>query len=187
MRYLPDHKITFIHNPKTAGTSISQWLDENFKTIEGRKHGGWKEVDEFFPNTIFTFGVVRNPWARMASWYKFVGSGSFESWIVDRFVYGDAGTSMGLTFKPQLAWARQWYNLGTPQADWLGDKINYTLRFETLQEDFVEIQKILDCKKPLPMLNCTEQYDYRELYNEDTKEIVKDYFMKDIIRYNYAF
>lgn len=188
MRYLPDHKITFIHNPKTAGTSISAWLDENFRTIEGRKHGNWKEVDEFFPNTNFTFGVVRNPWARIASWYKFVGYGSFESWILDKFVYGQPSTmNLGLAFKPQLAWANQWYNIATPQADWLGDKINYTLRFESLSQDFKKIQRILDCDKPLPVLNSTEHYDYRELYNEDTKEIIKDYFIKDIVRYEYAF
>ena len=188
MRYLPDHKITFIHNPKTAGTSISRWLDDNFNTVEGRKHGSFKEVDEFFPSTVFRFGVVRNPWARMFSWYKFAGNGDFETWMSDRLFYGHNDIpSLGMTFKPQVSWSRQWYNLGTPQADWLGDAINLTLRFETLEQDFKEIQRILGCDKPLPFLNTTDLTDYRDYYTMELAEEVKNIFIKDVIRYGYKF
>lgn len=189
MRYLPEHRITFIHNPKTAGTSISQWLDDNFKTVEGRKHGNWKEVNEFFPNTIFTFGVVRNPWERLASWYMFAGhhSENFADWLTQRLMYGTGELSVGMSFKPQFSWARQWYNLGTPQADWLGDNVNLTLRFESLQEDFVEVQHILECDVELPVLNKSNLTDYKDLYTMDLVELVKDVYMKDIIRYGYKF
>ena len=188
MRYLPDHKITFIHNPKTAGTSISQWLDDNFKTIEGRKHGSWKEAQEFFPDTVFTFGVVRNPWERLASWFKFAGQGEFEDWLVKRIMYGHNDIpSMGLTFKPTVGWARQWYNLGTPQADWLGDSVNLTLRYESLEQDFKEVQRILDCKQPLPVLNTSDLTNYKDMYTIETVELVKQFYMKDIIRYGYEF
>lgn len=188
MRYLPDHKITFIHNPKTAGTSISQWLDDNFNTIEGRKHGSWKEVDEFFPKTIFTFGVVRNPWERLASWYMFAGEGNFEEWLSLRLLYGHNDLpSVGMSFKPSVGWARQWYNLGTPQADWLGDKINYTIRFENLENDFKEIQRILDCNKPLPITNTSRLTDYKDLYTIELAELVKEVYIKDIIRYGYKY
>jgi hypothetical protein len=188
MRYLPDHKITFIHNPKTAGTSIATWLDENFRTVEGRKHGSWREVQEFFPDTVFTFGVVRNPWDRMASWYKFVGHGGFEDWIGNRLLYGHNDVpSVGMTFKPHVSWAKQWYNLGTPQADWLGDSVNLTLRYENLEEDFKEIQRILGCYKPLPMLNTSGLTDFKELYTIETVELVRHHYMKDIVRYDYKY
>ena len=86
MRHLPKEQVTFIHNPKTAGTSISNWLDSNFVTIEGRKHGHIVEVNEYFPRTQKTFGVVRNPWARMASWYMFSDGGrtNFKQWLLSR-------------------------------------------------------------------------------------------------------
>lgn len=188
MRYLPQHKITFIHNPKTAGTSISQWLDDNFETVEGRKHGSWKEAQEFFPDTVFTFGVVRNPWERLASWYKFAGDGDFENWLTNRLMYGHNDIpSMGMTFKPQVSWSRQWYNLGTPQADWLGDSVNLTLRYESLAEDFTEIQRILECDKPLPVLNKSNLTNYKDLYTIDTVRLVKEKYAKDVIRYGYKF
>lgn len=188
MRYLPDHRITFIHNPKTAGTSISQWLDDNFNTVEGRKHGSWKEAQEFFPHSVFTFGVVRNPWERVASWYKFVGEGPFDQWLIQRLMYGDNNIpSVGMTFKPYIGWARQWYNLGTPQSDWLGDNINLTIRYERLEDDFTEVQRILDCDKPLPQLNTSNLTNYKDLYTLDLVELVKEYYLKDIIRYGYTF
>ena len=189
MRYLPDHNITFIHNPKTAGTSISQWLDDNFKTIEGRKHGGWKEAQEFFPDTIFTFGVVRNPWERLASWFTFAGQGEFEDWLVKRILYGHNDIpSIGLTFKPTVGWARQWYNLGKPQADWLGDNINLTLRYENLQEDFnIICDKIgIPCQK-LPHKNKSKHKHYTEYYDGETKSIVAEKFAKDIEYFGYEF
>ena len=95
--------------------------------------------------------------------------------------------SMGLTFKPTVGWARQWYNLGTPQADWLGDSINLTLRYENLEQDFKEVQRILDCKQPLPVLNTSDLTNYKDMYTIETVELVKQFYMKDIIRYGYEF
>lgn len=185
MRYLPEHRITFIHNPKTAGTSISTWLDDNFKTVVGRKHGSSKEVKEFFPDTVFTFGVVRNPWSRLASWYYFANhhNQTFYDWLLYRIE--PRGT--GLTFNPEIAWSFNWYNLATPQSDWLGDDINLVLKFENLQEDFAQVKNILTCDAELPIMNNNEAYDYRKLYNNDLVELVRDIYIKDVIRYNYDF
>lgn len=186
MRYLPQHNITFIHNPKTAGTSVSQWLDDNFITIRGRKHGNHVEVKEFFPKTVYTFGVVRDPWERMVSWYLFAGkgAGTFEQWLYSRLFHNN---NTGLTFNPEIPWSMAWYKLSTPQADWFGDDINCVLRYENLQEEFAEIKKLLTCNKELPIINCNEQYDYRKFYNDDTAELVRDVFIKDVIRYGYEY
>ena len=185
MRYLPEHKITFIHNPKTAGTSISTWLDDNFKTIQGRKHGHWREVEEFFPDTVFTFGVVRNPWTRLASWYHFANHHrqTFEDWLLYRL----QPAGMGLTFRPQIPWGFGWYTLGTPQADWFGDNTNLILRYENLAEDFEQVKKILTCEAELPIMNANDEYDYRQLYTDDLVDLVRDVYIKDVIKYNYDF
>ena len=185
MRYLPDHHIAFIHNPKTAGTSISKWLDDNFATVAGRKHGNYLEVKEFFPNTIFSFGVVRNPWERIASWYAFSNQNeNFADWLLTRLSFRN---SMGMSFRPNVGWANNWYYIGTPQADWLGDNINLVLRYETIEDDFQQIQNILGCYKPLEKLNTSNYDNYKELYTNDLVELVRDIFIKDIIRYRYDF
>lgn len=185
MRYLPDHKITFIHNPKTAGTSIAKWLDDNFTTKRGRKHGHWLEVEEYFPDTVFTFGVVRNPWSRLASWYHFANPAkqTFRQWLFTRLETHDTG----LSFNPTLTWAKNWYNLATPQADWLGDKINLVLRYENLTKDFEQIKNLLHCNENLCKLNANQEYDYRQLYDDELAELVRDLYIKDVIRYNYEF
>jgi len=182
MRYLPEQKVTFIHNPKTAGTSISAWLDQNFVTKQGRKHGNYLEVEEFFPNTQTTFGVVRNPWARLVSWYNFANNTNehFAHWLVNRL------NTQQPAFHSNLMWARQWYTLGTPQHQWLGSHCKI-LKYETLLDDFDYIQNLLGCNKPLPMLNCNEQVDYRTYYTDDLAEFVRDVFLKDVIEYDYEF
>ena len=184
MRYLPEHQITFIHNPKTAGTSISTWLDENFATKRGRKHGHHLEVKEYFPDTVFTFGVVRNPWSRLASWYNYINhtNESFEQWFVSRL-----HRHQTLGFATEVMWARNWYSIDTPQADWFGNDINLVLRFENLEEDFQNIKKLLHCNQDLCILNANPLYDYRQMYTDDLAELVRDVYIKDVIRYNYEF
>lgn len=183
MRYLTEHRVTFIHNPKTAGTSIVQWLDENFKTIAGRKHGNAAEMAKFFPDTQFSFGVVRNPWSRLVSWYKFAGhgSGSFERWFLDRL-----NTHQTLGFQSNLMWARQWYRLTTPQCDWFAED-TVILKQENLETDFVQIQNKLNCDRPLPVTNVTISDDYTTYYNEDLIELVRDIYLEDIIKFGYEF
>ena len=185
MRYLPEHNITFIHNPKTAGTSIGTWLDNNFITKRGRKHGHWIEVAEYFPKTVFTFGVVRNPWSRLASWYLYANPARepFDHWLTQRLQVNESG----LSFNPTLTWAKNWYTIATPQADWFGDNINLVLRFENLQEDFEKIKKLLTCNADLPIMNVNDSYDYRTLYTDDLAELVRDIYIKDVIRYDYDF
>lgn len=184
MRYLPEHRISFIHNPKTAGTSISTWLDENFVTKRGRKHGHHLEVKEYFPDTVFTFGVVRNPWSRLASWYLYANQDreTFEQWFYNRL-----RSSYNIGFTSDVIWARNWYRVDTPQADWFGDDINLVLRFENLQEDFEQVKKLLHCDKELCILNSNYKYDYRSMYTDDLAETVREVYIKDVIRYNYEF
>ncbi len=185
MRYLPEQRITFIHNPKTAGTSVSTWTVKNFKTIQRSNHVNHSEVYDFFPNTGFTFGVVRNPWERMASWFHMLQ----ESCTFDDFLYSRINNqiSVGLTFQPKVLWARNWYNLGTCQYEWFGESTDYILRFESLENDFKIIQEKLNCYQPLPVENKGIDFDYRTMYNDSTAEYIHDVFLKDIIEYDYKF
>lgn len=186
MRHLPDYGITFIHNPKTAGTSMATWLDHNFKTVKGRRHGNHNEVWEFFPNTKWCFGVVRNPWDRLASWYHMLREPcTFEDFLYTRLYTNHS--SLSLSFQPRINWAGVWYNITTPQYDWFGESTNYIFKYEEIDEQFEYLQTILDCDKPLPYTNKSIDFDYRTMYNDDTAELVRDIFLKDVIEYNYEF
>lgn len=184
MRYLPEHRATFIHNPKTAGTSISTWLDENFVTKRGRKHGHIDEVNEYFPQTTFAFGVVRNPWQRLASWYVYSNHNgqNFKDWLLQRV----QTNKNVLSFHSNIMWSRNWYSLDTPQHRWFGPHTKI-LKFETLEDDFVEIQQKLNCYKSLTVENKNYDYSYKDLYTNELVEYVRDIFIKDVIEYGYEY
>jgi|TARA_R110001592_G_scaffold276028_2_gene543134 hypothetical protein len=184
MRYLPEHTLAFIHNPKAAGTSISTWLDDHFKTIAGRKHGHMTEVKEFFPKTNYTFGVIRNPWERLASWYLYSNNQhiNFKTWVLER----TSKYTSNLSFQPHLLWSRPWYSLDTAQHSWFGTH-THILRYETLEDDFYHIQDKLDCYKPLPKLNSNRVYNYKDLYTTELVDYVRDIYMKDLIEYQYVY
>jgi len=184
MIYLPEHKIVFIHNPKTGGTSIANWLTKNFKTVRGRLHGNHLEAQHFFPNAELYFGVVRDPWSRLVSWYKHandIRTISFKDWLLkNAFSYQPT-----LSFQNNLMWARNWYTLITPQSNWFNNNTKI-LRFESLNNDFEYIQDLLGCNKSLPVLNSTQQSNIN-YYDAELIELVRDIYLEDVIKYNYEY
>ena len=62
---------TFIHIPKTAGTSVSVWANNNsipfIASDEENKHCTLEKAKQLFPNTGTVFTIVRNPHDRMVS------------------------------------------------------------------------------------------------------------------------
>jgi hypothetical protein len=96
-------------------------------------------------------------------------------------------SSLSLSFQPRINWAGVWYNITTPQYEWFGESTNYIFKYEELDEQFEYLQSVLDCKAPLPHSNKSVDFDYRTMYNDDTAELVRDIFLKDVIEYRYEF
>ena len=90
------HKLILVHLPKTGGTSGARALgsrkDEDFKGKHWRLKNYSRAIADF--NTYHTFGFVRNPWARMAAWYRFkakrnrTGGLEFGEWLKLPRVHG---------------------------------------------------------------------------------------------------
>jgi len=90
-------KITFIHIPKTSGTSISKWFDvvcssnptvyekHEFYTKNINEHWGIREVNQLTSDTGFVFSVVRNPWDYVVSTYTFLTS-TYKNWWENRLI-----------------------------------------------------------------------------------------------------
>lgn len=183
MIYLPKQKVLFIHNPKTAGTSISQWLTDNFETIGARKHANAKQALMFFDDVNYIFGVVRNPFDRLVSWHKFINDTqkiNFKDWVIKNcFRYQPS-----MSFTSSMTWARNWYDLTTPQYSWFNEHTDI-LKFENLNEDFTRVQDILGCRNDLNVLNSTHDSNYLEFYDDELKELVTDLYFKDIVEFGY--
>lgn len=63
-------------------------------------------------------------------------------------------------------------------------RVDYIGCFETLEQDFLPIQKRLGLK-PLKVYNATNKKDWKEYYNEYTAKLAYKIYKEDIKRFGY--
>lgn len=184
------HKFIFIHINRTGGTSVEHALSafggvnkwEDFNRHDGA--GKISEKPEW--NDYFKFSIVRNPWDKEFSDYKWHKKLKHKK------------VSEYSTFKDYLRLPEQTKGKGlfrwhSNQYDWLISKngkleIDFVARFENLQEDFYKIcQNINIDPISLPHKNKTKKLDYRQFYTDETYSWVKANYKKDIDYFNYKF
>ena len=179
----------FIHINKTGGTSIAEAIG-----LPNKRHLHVKEVISIIGeanfNKAFVFTVVRNPWDKVVSHYKYRVKKnitnmadnhiSFKEWV--KQTYGNEKNPI-------------YYNnsrMFETQCDWLKDsngiiRVNNILKFESLTKDFQIATKIIGIEKKLLHLNATKKDSYIKYYDKETIEIVRNWFNEDIERFNYDF
>lgn len=207
------HKYIFFHLPKNAGVSVSRILIEqenslkikrissfffrNFFKTKDNFYFSLKEkkinffsshtpcykiqeiIDEGTFSTYFKFAVIRNPWDRMVSRYFY--SKKIDSSLKDlsfkEFINFDLKNNMHII----------------NQFKFCTDINNYfcldlILKFENLNEDFNNISlKFFDKKNMLLHLNKSEHRNYREYYDNETKDKIYKYCKEDIEFFEYEF
>jgi hypothetical protein len=202
-----DFRTIFVHVPKAAGQSIETvflrklnltWrergallLRPNRDPTKGPPRLAHLYADEYVAcghisaedfAGYFKFGVVRNPWARAVSEYKFAyqprgvafemflsevvgkGRGVVEQRHVDpqkRYLYGEDGTLL----------------------------VDRVLRYESLADGFAEVSRtIFGRVEPLPMINASrDPVGYRAFYNEAGRRLIVDKYRDDIETFGYQF
>lgn len=199
MAFVSDEKkLIFIHVPKNAGTSVCEHLSKehganltgsrDFKTngvgnnIEKRfrpnginVHDSLDEVVEKYPacEDYFSFAIVRNPWARIYSFY------------LHKLRRGDKDLIRGLSFADQFKKSNAL--LIQPQFYWTYG-IDRLLRYEHIEEDYGKICKDFGFKTALPHLNQSQiPENYKEAYDEYSKKIVAEFYRYEIERLGYRF
>lgn len=232
---IPEYKSIFVHIPKTAGQSIENYL---LSTLEKNRFSDGKNyllcpndnpnkgpqrlahltTEDYLKfaylterefKEYFKFSMIRNPWARVVSFYKFRGFTNLVSF--NRFVN---------RYLPEYFEKEYWFF--RPQTDFIFDDnenllVDFVGRFESLDRDFNSItekmnipfsklpfdnvsegKKIISRKsfnllkkhpKALTHLNFmkTENKDYKELYNRTSKEIVEKLYERDMDLLKYKF
>lgn len=209
---LLEKKIVFIHISKNAGTSVTSYLKPYSTQIPaniksqlwkiGPQHSTYQEyvqaLGEMHSDMTF-FTVVRNPWDRLVSLYHY--------WKTCK-ASGPENTTENGTDLSYISWNgcsfNDWIKLvGTtgncgrhlaPQLDWLCDSngdlsgISYLLRFEDLDSPFNEMIASLGLtRSKLKQLNMTKRTDYRDYYNDTSRNIVAKRYHKDIEQFGYSF
>ena len=75
-----ERRMLFVHIPKTGGASVEQLLREmcpDARSVGKQRHARLRRILTQHPELegYWSFGFVRNPWARMVSWYAMI-----ETW-----------------------------------------------------------------------------------------------------------
>lgn len=191
-------RIVFIHVPKAAGTSINQALYGRFMG-----HPRASDVEKWGSarlRALPRFAVVRNPWDRLLSAYRFAKLGSGIGGIVagirnpeqyrvpefdsfDRFVHEWLAprdvTGLDGVFQPQHMF------LYSQDGRLL---VNHLGKLEHLGPTYAFIEQILGHPIDLPRSNQSgERIDYRQVYTPQTRAIVGSIYREDVERFGYDF
>lgn len=135
-------------------------------------------------NSYFKFTFVRNPWDRAFSWYKNVmrdevhskDLGLVNNISFEDFLKGNIGVR---ALRPQTYWIKD-YN-GNINMDFIG-------KFENLQNDFNVVAETLNLNQfQLPHELKSDNKSYKEFYSDKTKDIVWDFYKKEIKLFDYEF
>ena len=184
----------FFHLYKTGGTSVTSMI-QRYCNRSLEKHMNWNnfsKVDSLsLRNKYFTFGFVRNPWDWQVSLYFYM--------LKDRGHHQHRMIKRMKNFDEYISWrvereVRLQYNffsedgtIDTPI------KLDFIGKLENIEEDMKKIkQKIkeksnVEISYSIPHLNKTNHKNYREYYTDETKEMVRKAFTKDIEYFNYDF
>jgi len=201
--------LTFIHIPKTAGTSFTNWVvTNNIPHTNTSMHGTPDKVQDRLPNLGFTVCFVRNPWDRMVSFFHYVGQQAQHK----LHAYATGGKlRKGFDLETESAILRvyrqgfyRWLTLEAsgqatamsqdktmmnwkqPQWHW-AQGCDRVMRMEDLASEFVWLQHYFRCYQPLPRVNTSEHGDYRDYYDPETHDIVAEMYAIDIERFGYVF
>ena len=205
------HKFLFIHIPKTAGISIAStldpysdhprdkllnrllskidinvnWVGPTLALKYGRGHSTARQMKIMFPRSVFEqyykFAFVRNPWDLMVSYYHYLQS---------RPKHHRNRKVQDMGFKEYLQYEikRNKINQSKFVTDSKGNLIvDYIGHFETLQDDFGKICTHIGIDAKLGHRNKSDHKDYRDYYDEETKQMVAEHWKEDIERFGYTF
>jgi chondroitin 4-sulfotransferase 11 len=179
----------FIHINKTAGTSIGKAIG-----LPVKHHLTAREVITRIGKSkwdaAYTFTLVRNPWDKVVSHYEYrrkknkteiaTRNISFSAWV--KMTYGEQKDTFYYnnprSFQPQVEWLKD--NEGKISIDFVG-------KFESINEDFNQIKRVIGLDVDLPHLNASKRTSYQSYYDDETRDIVARWFHEDIEYFGYEF
>jgi chondroitin 4-sulfotransferase 11 len=205
---ITSQKVLFLWMPKVAGMSISRALSSaygpRYRALENKPQDFSLDltsvtfyhshvpslvqkgfISQQWVDDSFKFAFVRNPWDRLVSLYHWLGLKKeldFDTYI-NRVVSGNYERP-GLTNIRGLYQANRLVDWLRPKGLWLPDYIG---KFETLNEDWTNIQHILSIKAPLAHTNQSIHKPYKIYYNIHTQRLVAKRFEEDIDLFKYTF
>jgi hypothetical protein len=207
---IPDivRPMTFIHVPKTAGTSFTRWISDNNIAHENHSmHASVAKAKTIWPDLGYTFAFVRNPYDRLVSYFHYVGQQAQR-----KLIMAEQGTSkkrvdvqqelsiirvyrQGFYFwltqegagrATAMTMDKTFMNWQEPQLSWTrgADRV---IQIENLHKEFQWIQQYFRVWTDLPRDNVSEHGHYQDYYNSETRRIAARLYQQDLDEFKYVF
>ncbi|MCL8024332.1 sulfotransferase family 2 domain-containing protein [Nocardioides bruguierae] len=197
-------RLLFVHVQQTGGAVVAGRLREllpDARRLPGvDRHAPLGQLLRAEPGLTghWTFGVVRNPWARTWSWWRHVervrnGTASAEGGERRQQFLAEVGETCEDFEAFVMRGLGEYQRLQTPQVRYLttrGRRADLIGRQESLEADLRAVVARLD----LPWTPLTDGPDlagdpeaYREAYSEPMRRRVEAVFARDVAAFGYEF
>jgi hypothetical protein len=206
LRLSAKHRFIALANPRCGSTSIRHAINEYsdirsggncrlshhcaLRTVEPLVNALGFKIEEFF---VFT--TVRNPWDRAVSIYHYGLKNPKSAWHTDAknskgfkdFLYSDM---LLRHFRPELAsrpLVEGPYNISSFLATRNGVQIGRAFKVEEIEVLKTSLSEHMGFEINIPHVNATKHSDYRQYYDDSSRERVSMLFSEDIKMFNYTF
>jgi|TARA_B100000035_G_C20993090_1_gene551156 hypothetical protein len=197
-------KFVFVHNPKSAGTSIrNSFNNEGYGILTRTKlfpHNPASVVHQSCGdktwNEYFKFGFVRNPYDRCVSFYFFHRSDQYSHHVGKQEAQKPFDEWLKQKLSSKLVFDNTKKNnkfigfgnfVQVPQSVYLDEPLDFIGRYETLEKDYQYVVDKLGVKKTLPHYNKSVDHEsWEHYYTDELKELVYNHFKEDFDNFGYA-
>ena len=204
---------TFRHCRRVGSTSFKFWVFENFPDAEvmsdeSKKNAGLlnmslDEINARWTNTGTTFAFVRNPYARLVSIFHWVGQTSTDR--IKNKVTDNVPFELDIKVALQYAkgfdhWIKNIEHVDYPHGilnlfksprtqmhHFDGVVPDLVVKLENIEAEFIQIQDLLKCYKPIIHRNASKHDDYRQYYTPETIKIAGKWIEEDLDAFGYTF
>jgi len=184
-----DDKLVFLHIAKCGGTSVREWLSANTKHIKlGDKHDTILELEQKGFTVGKHFTIVRNPYARLHSWFY------YHVQEMNRYRH---------KLRPHLdnwvEWEKKGFqeyimsdvwklgDIGKLQTEYFRSDVLKVVRLENITTEWQCIMDLLNISVPLHKTNVSDHSDnFINEYTTIMKHKVAEYYKKDFERLGYT-
>jgi hypothetical protein len=189
-------KFIFFYNYKACSMSI-QHHDKGLckhRIIRQKQHKEvwYKKFEQYTDDdikNIFKFTIVRNPWSRLASAHRY-----FLFYVPDLVLVPNEFERFVKETLPRLDKATLMYPAPSQRLEaHVGFQhsriymVDCIVKMENIKTEFEQVYEKAEIKGKLPHINKTNVGNYRKYYNRDLKNIVGDFYKKDIELFKYTF
>jgi len=213
--HFPKADATFIHVPKTGGTSFYDWISRNVVDYDQQpnnnyEHGSIDGARRQWGNLGTIFSFARNPYSRLVSMYLYQyneATNQIKAHQEGKAISGSlldhlkliAVSKKGFDYwvKCICADSEEIYSIydGDPStilvSSWYNGTVpNIIIKTEELNTEFYKIADLLtngQSTEPLPWINTTQHTHYRDYYTSETQQLVYNKFKDDLELFRYKF